>query len=204
MNNLDRYFKGQQKNEEFICFFRHHWITLLRNFIYLGIFTVIVLAMIKNIDVIKNYVTKNPDIKGFLVFGFLIGTIFIHGFFMKIFKFFINVGIITDMRILDHKKSLFFKDNMEAIDMANIQDIEKKEEGLLPNLLGYGDIIIYLSASASVKTFLGVPNADFHFRCIGRQKEMRQRNLRAAAGIKINVENHDLLEQKKQAFKETL
>ncbi|MFA7685756.1 MAG: PH domain-containing protein [Candidatus Gracilibacteria bacterium] len=204
MNNQDKYFKGQQKNEEFICFFRHHWITLVREFVYFIIFISIASLTVINLDTIKNILSTNAGLEAFFIIGFILGTVFIHRFFLKIFNYFVDVGIITNTRIVDHKKSLFFIDTMEAIDMANIQDLERKGEGLLPNILGYGDLIIYLSASASVKIFHGVPNAEFHFRCISRQKELRQGSMRAASGIKISTENVDVINQQNQILLEEL
>lgn len=204
MDNQDKYFKGQQKNEEFICFFRHHWIILMKDLVYFVIFITVVCLTFINISTIKGILSTNPELEVFFITGFIIGTVFIHRFFLRVFNYFIAIGIITDTRIIDHQKTLFFTDTMEAIDMANVQDLERKEEGLLPNLLSYGDLIIYLTASASVKIFHRVPNTGFHFRCISRQKELRQRNMRAAGGIKINTDNADVIYQQKHILLEEL
>jgi len=106
--------------------------------------------------------------------GFMVGTMYFHRFFIKLLNFFVNIGIITNLRIIDHKKTLFFHDTMDSIDMGQIQNIEKIEEGVLPAIFKFGDIKIFLNASDSVKNFSTVPNAKFHFRTINRQKEMRQ------------------------------
>ena len=47
-NNKDRYFKGQQINEVLIFFVRHHWIYLLKELLYFGIFCVIVFLTLSN------------------------------------------------------------------------------------------------------------------------------------------------------------
>jgi len=183
--------------EEFICFFRHHWITLIREFVYFAIFTAVIIFIISYINVLISVAQKTPELQVFFVMGFLLGTIYIHRFFIRLFNHFVNIGIITDMRIIDHKKTLFFKDTTDAIDMTNIQNIEQKGEGLLPNLLGYGDINIYLSASSTVKVFRGVPNAKFHFRCISRQKELR-RILVETGEMDRKFENSDAIDQQRQ------
>jgi len=183
--------------EEFICFFRHNWITLIREFVYFAIFTAVIIFIISYINVLISVAQKTPELQVFFVMGFLLGTIYIHRFFIRLFNHFVNIGIITDMRIIDHKKTLFFKDTTDAIDMTNIQNIEQKGEGLLPNLLGYGDINIYLSASSTVKVFRGVPNAKFHFRCISRQKELR-RILVETGEMDRKFENSDAIDQQRQ------
>lgn len=203
MHNQDKYFKGQHKDEEFICFFRHHWITLLKEFVYFIVFITVVSLTISNIKTLENILTNNAGIKAFFVIGFLLGTVYLHRFFIKMFNHFVDIGIITDMRIIDHKKSIFFIDTMEAIDMANIQDIERKGEGLLPNILGYGDLCVYLAASSAVKIFHRIPNAKFHFRCISRQKEIRHRMFREAEGLNKAI-NTDALGQQRQRLMEGL
>lgn len=177
-NNLDKHFKGQQTNETLICFMRHHWIYLVKEFSYFIIFLVVVILSLVHIDTIMEILRGNRELKLLFYTGFLVVTIFMHRFFLKLFNYFINLGIITDIRFIDHQKNLFFKDSIDAIDMLQIQNIEMLSNGLLPNLLGYGDIKIYLSASAGIKTFYCIPNAKFHFRCLSRQKEARQNLLR--------------------------
>lgn len=174
MSNKDLYFKGQQHNETLICFFRHHWIVLIKEFLYLAIFLLIVIITLSKIGTIQDILRGNRELKLLFVTGFLIGTIYIHRFFFRMLNHFLNIRIITDLRIIDHQKTLLFKDTMDAIDMYQIQNIECIGEGLLPNLLKYGDIKIYLSASSAVRTLTYVPNAKFHFRCITRQKEALQ------------------------------
>ena len=58
--------------------------------------------------------------------------------------------------------------------MGQIQNIERLREGVFPNLLGFGDMKIFLNASSGIKSFETVPNVRFHFRCLSRQKEARR------------------------------
>ncbi len=174
MNNQDQYFKGQHKNEELVCFFRHHWVTLARDMLYFTIFITVLLLTLSQIDTIKNIVRENRELKMLFFIAFILSTAYMHYFFIKMMNYFVNIGIITDMRIIDHHKTLFFIDSFDSIDMAQIQNIEKIQEGILPNLLQFGDIKLFLSASDTIKTFKNIPNPRFHFRCIYRQKESRK------------------------------
>lgn len=184
--NKDLHFKGQQGNELLICFFRHHWISLLREFVYFIIFFVILSIVFVKIGDIQKVVHNSSELRFLFVIGFLIGTVYLHRFFIKLLDHYLSVSIITDRRIVDHHKTLFFTDTMDAVDMAQIQNIERVGEGLLPNLLKYGDIKIYLSSSAAYRTFTCVPNDKFHFRCITRQKEVLQQQLQERQHPGIN------------------
>ena len=175
--NKDQIFKGQQHNEEFICFFRHHWITLLKEFIFFTFLLAIAFGSLVNMSEIQEIIRENNEIKiVFLVF-YLSVTALMHRFFIQMLNHFINTGIITSHRVIDHQKSLFFKDIQDSIDLAYIQNLEQVREGFLPTLLHYGDIKMFLAASNSVKTFHSIPNPLFHFRCINRQKEQREKLL---------------------------
>ncbi len=174
----DTYFKGQQENEELICFFRHHWIALIKVFSYFTILLIIIITSLIYMKDIQAFLRGNLEFKVFFATGFLAFNFFMHKNFVNLLNHFVDVGIITNMRIIDHQKSIFFKDTIDAIDMSQIQNIEQISNGILPNLLGYGDIKIYLTASSSVKTFHRMPNVKFHFRCLGRAKEQRQEELK--------------------------
>lgn len=177
MDNTDKYFKGQQQDETFICFFRKHWISLIREMIYFVLFIVAVTIPLFQFDEIRDLIQTRQEIRYVFVLFFALGTFAFHRSFIKFFNYFVSICIITDKRIVDNERTLFFKDDLDSIDMSQIQDIEMIANGILPNFLNYGDLKIYLSATNAVKHFKAVPNAKFHFRCINRQKEALKQNL---------------------------
>lgn len=185
--NRDKYFKGQQEHEEFICFFRRHWITIFKEIMYFSIFLGMVILTLINIGLIKDILIGNRELKMLFLIAFLGMTFFMHRCFLNILNHFLQVGIITNSRIIDHKKTLYFSSSMESILIDQIQDVERIGEGILPNIFNYGDIKIYLTGTSAVKTFKKMPNARFHFRCINRLVEERKKAMlteRLAHGIK--------------------
>jgi len=160
-----------------ICFMRHHWVSLLKEILQFIAFAAVGIISLIYIEDVKNLLRGNLEIKMFFLTGFLTYTILLNRCFLKILNYFVNIGIITNLRFIDHKKTLFFRDTIDSIDLGQIQNIEQIENGLFPNLLGYGDLKIFLNASAAVKTYHRLPNIKFHFRCINRQKEARQKEL---------------------------
>ncbi len=177
-NNKDKIFKGQQTDEQFLYFFRHHWIDLLREMVFFVIFVSAIAYLMLKMNTIQDVLQGSREIKLLFFTVYLFGTVYMHRFFIKMLNYFINVGVITDSRVIDHHKTLFFTDNQDSIDMAQIQNIEKVQEGVFPSLLQYGDIKIFLTASDTIKTFHKVPNAKFHFRALNRAKEARQNAIR--------------------------
>lgn len=194
MTNKDKYFKGQQETETLIGFFRHHWITLVREFIYFIFFLLILAVIFGNIDMIRTLVAENGQMQVLFAMVFIALTLYMHHFFMRIFNYFMDIGIITDMRVIDYDKSLFLKDILDSIDMAEIQNMEMTRQGFLPNLLGYGDIKIFLNASSVVKTFRYIPNLKFYFRSMNLCMEERKSRFSSMSKQEIIKHGQDLLE----------
>ena len=122
MNNRDKYFKGQQSNEILICFFRKHWITLAKEFLYFFIFMFIIFFTLKYIDTIQEVMRGNRELKLFFLTGFLIATFYVHRFFVKMLNYFVYIGLITNLRVIDHQKSLFFNDSPSNQSIINIKN----------------------------------------------------------------------------------
>ncbi|MFA5821337.1 MAG: hypothetical protein WC873_04565 [Candidatus Gracilibacteria bacterium] len=147
---------------------------MVKEFVYCLIFLFAVVSTLVYFQDIQALLRGNVELKLFFVTAFLMGTIYMHRFFLRMLNHFVNVGIITDIRVIDHEKTLFFHDTVEAVDMAQIQNIERLSEGFFANILKYGDIKIFLNASDAILTFKRIPNAKYIFRCISREKEARQ------------------------------
>lgn len=170
LDNRDKYFKGQHINEELECFYRHHWIVLvppvLLYIVFIVLFGLFLILMRE-----QNAIQKDGVLfYAVILSGFLFATYYVHRFFVHMYNFFLNIVIITNYRIVDLDKTLILHDTREVIDIAKIQDVTKKQDGLVRNILNYGQLIITLSSVSSTKTLHFVPNPDFHFRVINRKK----------------------------------
>ncbi len=162
-------FKGKHETEELICFFRKHWITLLRyisGFLVLNIIIITLLWQIyqKNLGVITG------ETKYFLVAILLFLTYLIHFLFTKILNYYLAIVIVTNYRMIDFLKTILLRDDKDVIDLAEIQNIDKIQEGILPNILNFGTIKISLAGVRDVKVFYCVPRPDFYFRRINEAK----------------------------------
>lgn len=168
--NKDLHFKGQHTNEELECFYRHHWIVLLPPvllyIVFIALFSLFLIFMHK-----QNAIQKDGVLFYTLFLsGFLFATYYVHRFFIHICNFFLNTVIITNYRVVELNKTLILHDTREVIDIAKIQDVTKNQDGLVRNILNYGQLIITLSAVSTTKVLHFVPNPDFHFRAINRKK----------------------------------
>ncbi len=173
MNNKNRHFRGQMEDEEIMTFTRKHWAVLLPHVIPFVIFICGVSVGVLLLTTYKDIITL-PSLQDSL-FQLLIliaigGSAYvIHRFFLHLINYFSNVVIITNLRIVEIKKTLFLRDTKESLDIKKIQDVQFRQEGLIKNLLKFGDLLITLGNS-EVKTILIIPNPDFHFRLLNSLK----------------------------------
>jgi hypothetical protein len=170
-DNTNRHFKGQHSSEVVECFCRKHWIILVKDF--LGFFLFVGLLILTSIyfKPIYNFFVQDSLVINLLAFG-LVGffTFYIHKFFLRMIQYFLEIVIITNYRIVVLKKSLYLKDSKDATDLPKIQDIIKHQNGILKNILKFGDLEITLSSSSTTKVLKNIPNPDYHFRKISKVK----------------------------------
>ncbi|MFA4891538.1 MAG: hypothetical protein WC604_04320 [Candidatus Gracilibacteria bacterium] len=168
--NRDKHFKGQQTHEEVICFCRKHWIAALPHIGLWALLTLIVSVFILSFGKFAGLVRGNVGI-GILYAGVLVlMTVYLHKIFSRLFAHFLNIVIFTDSRVIVHNKTLFLQDSHEVLDIAKIQDVKKSQDGILKNLLRYGELVITLASNNASRLLPYVPNVNFHFRCLSRIK----------------------------------
>ena len=81
---IDRVFRGQQEQEQFLYFFRHHWIVLLREFMYLGLFLIFAVGVVLSWDYIRESMVIHREARILFFVGYLGATVFVHRFFWNL------------------------------------------------------------------------------------------------------------------------
>lgn len=99
-----------------------------------------------------------------------VAIFFIDTFFLQLFNFYFNVIIVTDCRIVIARKTVFLKNDNDAIDLTKIQDVAVIAHGLFRNYLNYGALIITLSTSAPPVVIPFAPNPHYYLEQINRVK----------------------------------
>lgn len=161
-------FKGQMDDEQVLNFFRKHWIQILPFFLFFP-FLIAALGTLW-------YFLPALMALGFIahlaaVIGVMLLTLLVHHQFMAVFRYYLSTVITTNLRVVIMDKSLFIRDTRVGIDMNKIQDVEKRQNGIWPNLLQFGTLNITMSGGEPVH-IEKVPQPDFQFKKIS---EVRQR-----------------------------
>lgn len=185
-NKKDLHFKGQYADEQVEAFFRAHWITLVPGIIAHFFFLIVIAVVFGNFssEIAAFFRTSIGEIV--LILSVFLLTYFIHNFFIKLINHFLNTVILTNLRIVEIQKMIFVKDLQISLDLRMVQDVKKLQNGILENVVNFGELIFMMSSS-DVRVIKFVPNPNFHFRLINRVKlEAVQKRI----GDKNNTRSH--------------
>lgn len=171
-DNTNLYFKGQTKHEEVLCFTRKHWVLIVP---YIVVFIILILC----VALIFSYVGI-PEAKSYLggdtyivimTIGVFSITFLLHHIFIKIFNYYLKVFIITNTRVIELNKTLYFVDDRDTIDLSDIQDLSMQKEGIMHTILDYGQLRIIIASLSKEKLVKYIPNPDYYFRKIVKTKQ---------------------------------
>jgi hypothetical protein len=163
-------FKGQLKYEHFQFFFRKHWMKYIQPIFFslpVGLLVVAILLGLGRLMIMLDI----AFLKTLFVFFVVIATFaFLVTFFLQIINFYFDMVIVTDSRVIIIQKTVFYKNNQDAIDLTKIQDIGVESHGIIRNYLRYGMLIITLSTSAPPISINYVPDPHYYLEWANRVK----------------------------------
>ena len=190
IDNTNRNFKGQQKNEFVLCFCRKHWIVLIPHMI--GFLCLVILPSFFLLFISSQTLTALMSSLAYRIIAgiALVGmTFYAHRFFLRIFNFYLQILIVTNFRVIQLDQTLFFNRNRDSIDIPEIQDMVIQQSGIFKTILNYGELIITLSSAHASKTLTCVPNPEYFFRKINKTKREYITSRRIAKGVEEKAKN---------------
>ncbi len=168
MTQPEKLFKGQLENEEVVSYFRRHWVVMLPDILSFGFFLIVFVTISYNI-MRFGFPVIDPVFFQMLV-GLAVAVIgfSIHRFFVRLLAHGMDFVIITNMRIVEIRKSLFLHNDQESFYMWNIQDVHQQQNSFFKNVLGFGELVITLEGGSDSITIQMVPTPDRYFRLLNR------------------------------------
>lgn len=147
-------------DEKMVLILHRHWWALLREII--GVL-LIFLAPFIAVPVIASLVAQAPNaanigaVVGFLGASWLL--ICWHLLFTRWTDYYFDIWIITNWRIIDvDLQGLFKIDVATLLDLDHIQDITTQSDGIVANILNFGNIEIQTAGTKREFTFDDAPN----------------------------------------------
>lgn len=75
-------------------------------------------------------------------------------------RYFLNVWVLTNHRIVDIKQRRYFSREVSSLFLSRVQDVTTNVEGVLPSLLGIGDIKVQTAAEDIEFVMHGIPRPE--------------------------------------------
>ncbi len=157
-------FEFQSANEEILLIVRAHPITQLP-WILKGMF-LLILMMLLNLALGRFLHPSQVIIINFFGLAFVVGYYWFH-----ILSYFFNVGIITNVRIVDIDfHAVIYKEVTEAR-LNKVEDITSKTGGYIASLFNFGNVFVQTAGSELMIEFHNAPRPSDIVRLINNIME---------------------------------
>lgn len=75
-------------------------------------------------------------------------------------RYFLNAWVLTNLRIVDIKQHGYFNREVSSLFLSRVQDVTTNVHGVLPSLLGIGDIKVQTAGEDVEFTMRGIPRPE--------------------------------------------
>jgi hypothetical protein len=150
-------FENQEDDEMIYLFLRAHIITNLGWILLTVILLILPLLFITLVIPILGVV--GITIPGnFMLVLTLFYYLIVFGYaFVNYVKWFFNIGLVTNLRVVDIDVSDITSKSVAATEMKDILDVEYSQKGFMQNFFDYGNIHIQLAGMKPNFEFLSIP-----------------------------------------------
>ncbi|MDD5103487.1 MAG: hypothetical protein PHX93_03745 [Candidatus Peribacteraceae bacterium] len=134
-------FQAKDQAEAFQFYYHQHWIRLLWPFCRLLFWNILIVAtgiVMLTGDMFAEPLTRHTIL--IILTAFFLLAHF--EFLARLYHYLLYVIVVSDKRIHRIKKTLLTMDDHESTDLWVLQDIHKRQHGIVQNLFGYGTLIL--------------------------------------------------------------
>ncbi|MFH0851845.1 MAG: hypothetical protein V1876_03800 [Candidatus Peregrinibacteria bacterium] len=134
-------FQAKDHAEAFQFYYHQHWIRLLWPFCRLLLWNILIIGT--GIVMLTGDMFEEPLSRRTILLILTVFFLLAHfEFLARLYHYLLYVIVVTDKRIHRIKKTLLTLDDHESTDLWVLQDIHKRQHGLIQNLFGYGTLIL--------------------------------------------------------------
>lgn len=161
-------FQAKDRDETFQFYYHQHWIRLFWPFCQLLLWNALLIAVA--IAMFTGTLFSEPGSRRLTLFILTVFFLFAHfAFLTRLYRYLLYVIVVTDKRIHRIKKTLLTLDDHESTDLWVLQDIHKRQHGLVQNLLRYGSLI--LQAQETEVRIHFTPNINKRYEAVAHLRE---------------------------------
>lgn len=149
-------FENQREDEKILLFLRRHYTTNLEWQTGTILLAILPLALLAALPFL-NFSLAIP--LRFIIIGTIFYYLIVFGFaFVNFVIWFYNVGLVTNLRVIDVDVNSISTKDVAATTIQEITDISYKQSGFKQNLFDFGDVFMETEALSPNFEFLQVPH----------------------------------------------
>lgn len=154
------YFPGQKPDEQIKAIIRPHWLNLLG-----PILVTLLAAALPIAIIVAGNALEGPTVEGTgrAIVIALLGIYYLGlatFFLLRWLSVYLDVGVITNQRVVDVDQRSLFNRNIAELDSKMIQDISADKSGLLQTVFDFGDVVIQTAGERPNFTLEGAPHPE--------------------------------------------
>lgn len=176
MNDLSHVrFPGKHETERIIAVYHRHWFDIFSNLFLSAFFSVVLIGGFAILPDLFPDIVGSPNAP----FFFFLENSFLLFLWLTLFLIWIDVyfdvWIVTDERIVNIEQKDLFNRRVSELRYHTIQDVTSEVQGVIPSILGYGDVLVQTAGEHPLFMFHNVPNPVGVKDLIMRLAERRRR-----------------------------
>lgn len=161
-------FQAKDQAEVFQFYYHQHWIRLLWPFCRLVFWNILIAGT--GIVMLTGGMFAEPLTRHTILIILTAFFLLAHfEFLARLYHYLLYVIVVTDKRIHRIKKTLLTLDDHESTDLWVLQDINKRQHGIVQNLLGYGSL--FLQAQETVVRIHFTPEINRRYEALTHLRE---------------------------------
>lgn len=153
-------FPDQKPGEEVKLLVRPHWLVMLRPaaaILFLAIIPIVVLAVL-SANAVEPFTGVGRAITAVTVPAYYLSLV--TWFFIAWIDYYLDVGIVTDHRIIDIDQRGLFRRNVAELECRMVQDINADRSGILQTVFNFGDVVVQTAGERPNFTFHAIPKPE--------------------------------------------
>ncbi|MFH1444763.1 MAG: hypothetical protein ABIG34_05265 [Candidatus Peregrinibacteria bacterium] len=161
-------FQAKDRDEIFQFYFHQHWIRLLWPLVRLLIWNALIIGA--TLTTATEDTFAEPRTRQTIIIILTAFFLLAHfEFLARFYHYLLYVIVVTDKRIHRIKKTLLTMDDHESTDLWVLQDIHKRQHGIVQNLFAYGTLI--LQAQETVIRVHFIPKINKRYEALAHLRE---------------------------------
>lgn len=157
---------GKNEDEIILLFIREHKVTLFFDILLYSIVLFVPYFIRISLELLNKYLLGNTISFGnffqstFWIAGNVLWLAYaLRGYFNIFFRWFYNINILTNNRLMDVDFIGIFSVRIEETSITSIEDVKDHQKGIIQSVFNMGDIEIFTASGKTTFSLNNVPKA---------------------------------------------